>query len=52
MDISIGGCRGWNWQAGRAKKRFMDAVEEDGESVGVREEDAEDHKLKIHCGHP
>ena len=40
---------------GRPKRRFMDAVKEDMQVVGVRIEDTENRlkwKTVIHCGNP
>ena len=40
---------------GRPKRRFLDAVKEDMQEVGVKETDVEDRKMwriMIRCGHP
>ena len=40
---------------GRPKRRFLDAVKEDMEEVGVKETDVKDRKMwrmMIRCGHP
>ena len=42
-------------EKGRPKRRFLDAVKEDMEEVGVKETDIEDRKMwrmMIRCGHP
>lgn len=50
MDIRVGGCRGWKWQAGeRPGRRFMVVEKEDMKLAGVREEDADDWgKMEAH----
>ena len=40
---------------GKPKRRFLDAVKEDMQEVGVKETDVEDRKMwriMIRCGHP
>ena len=51
MEMELPGKR----RRGRPKRRFLDAVKEDMQEVGVKETDVEDRKMwrmMIRCGHP
>ena len=51
MEMELPGKR----RRGRPKRRFLDAVKEDMQEVGVKETDVEDRKMwrmMICCGHP
>ena len=51
MEMELLGKR----RRGRPKRRFLDAVKEDMQEVGVKETDVEDRKMwrmMICCGHP
>ena len=51
MEMELPGKR----RRGRPKRRFLDAVKEDMQEVGVKETDVEDRKMWrmiIRCGHP
>ena len=51
MEMEILGKR----RRGRPKRRFLDAVKEDMQKVGVKETDVKDRKMwrmMICCGHP
>ena len=51
MEMELPGKR----RRGRPKRRFLDAVKEDMQEVGVKETDVEDRKMwrmTIRCGHP
>ena len=51
MEMELPGKR----RRGRPKRRFLDAIKEDMQEVGVKETDVEDRKMwrmMIRCGHP